>query len=74
MLPEEVRTGGHSLRCFADKEAFLDEVRGNAEWSGSGSKMCEVSRKKKESETSRTVIESQLKEAWVAGERCLVDS
>ncbi len=68
-----VRTGGQSLRGFASKEALLeDEARGSAERCGGGSKTYEVPRKKKESETSRTVIESQLKEAWVTGERCLL--
>ncbi len=66
-----VRTGGQSLWCLADEEAFPDEVRSSAERCGGGSKTYEVPRKKKESEMSRTVIESQLKEAWVAGERCL---
>ncbi len=57
-----VRMDGQSLRCFADEEALLDEVGGSAEWSGDGSKTHEVSRKKKVSEMSRTVVESQLTE------------
>ncbi len=53
-----VRTDEQSLR----EEALPDEVRGSAERCDHGSKTHGASRKKKEAETGRTVVESRLTE------------